>query len=354
MTYKDQEGLEEKNPRKVTVVNLIVPLLLILGLVGFTIYQGFRDNDMHQAYKMMMDTSVEMQFGPGSVPADQLEEEIFTEIGRLEKLFSRSLDDSDVSKVNAAAGINNIQVSPEVLFVTEQALDYAELTGGSFDPTIAPLVDLWGFLGQEYSVPEAEELERVIPYVDYTALEIDRDSEKLFLPRSQMGLELGGIAKGFIVDRAMDVLKEAGVEHAFINVGGDISLLGANPDGEPWRIGITNPREPDQIIAVLSLKDCAVVTSGDYERSFEEDGGKYHHILDPETGMPAGELASVTVVANTALDADALSTAVFVLGPLRGLALLEDLPDAEGVLITPELEIMVSSGLEGKIEIDEQ
>lgn len=348
----NKQNLREQSPRKVTVAGLIVPLLLILGLVGFTLYQGFGEDDLHQAYKMTMDTSVELRFSPGSMPADQLEEEVFAEIVRLEKLFSRSLEDSDVSKVNAAAGLSNVQVSPEVLFVTGKALYYAELTEGSFDPTIAPLIDLWGFLGQEYRVPEPEELEKTIPLVNYTALEIDRETETLFLSQSQMGLELGGIAKGFIVDRAMEILKNAEVEHAFINAGGDIGLAGKNPDGEPWRIGITNPRETDQIIAVLSLKDCSVVTSGDYERSFEEDGEKYHHILDPETGLPAKELASVTIVADTTLIADVLSTAVFVLGPQQGLQLLEDLDQVEGVLITPDLEIMVSSGLESYIEID--
>jgi len=350
----NKQSARNQKPRKVTVAGLIIPLLIVLGLVGFTIYQGFNDHDLHQGYKMMMDTSVELRFSPGSIPVEQLEEEVFAEIDRLEKLFSRSIEGSDVSKVNEAAGLNHVIVSPEVLHVTEKAVSYAELTEGSFDPTIAPLVDLWGFYGQEYRVPNPEELERIVPFVDYTALEIDRDDETLFLTQSQMGLELGGIAKGFIVDQAMGVLKKADVEHAFINAGGDIGLIGSNPDGEPWRIGITNPRKTDQIIAVLSIIDCSVVTSGDYERSFEEEGEKYHHILDPETGMPADELASVTIVADTTLIADVLSTAVFVLGPQQGLQLIEDLDEAEGVLITPDLEVLVSSGLKDKVEIDEQ
>lgn len=350
--HNQNEG--DKRPRKITLAGLIVPLLIILGLLGLTVYQGFGDHDLHQAYKMTMDTSVELRFSPGSMPAEQLEEEVFAEIGRLEKLFSRTVEDSDVSRVNTAAGLNPVKVSPEVLYVTEQAVSYAELSEGSFDPTIAPLIDLWGFLGQDYRVPEQEELERAISFVDYTVLEIDRDSEALFLPRKQMGLELGGIAKGFIVDRAMEVLKQADVKHAFINAGGDIGLIGSKPDGEPWRIGITNPGETDQIIAVLSIKDSSVVTSGDYERSFEVAGEKYHHILDPETGMPADELASVTIAADTALLADVLSTAVFVLGPQKGLQLIEDLTEAEGVLITPDLEILVSSGLEDKIKIAEE
>ncbi len=349
----NKENAGDKTPRKATVAGLIVPLLIVIGLVGFTVYQGFGDGDLHQAYKMTMDTSVELRFSPGTMPADQLEEEVFAEIGRLEKLFSRSIEDSNVSKVNAAAGLNPVKVSQEVLHVTEQAVDYAELTEGSFDPTIAPLIDLWGFHGQEYRVPDQEELERLVPFVDYTAMDIDSDSSELFLPYNQMGLELGGIAKGFIVDQAMEILRKADVKHAFVNAGGDIGLLGQNPDGEPWRIGIANPKESDRIIAVLSLENCSVVTSGDYERSFKENGEKYHHILDPETGMPADELASVTIVADTTLIADVLSTAVFVLGPQKGLQLIEDLAEAEGVLITPDLDVLVTSGLKDMIEIED-
>lgn len=344
---------ENKHQRKLTVTGLIIPLLIALGLVGFTIYQGFSDSDLHQAYRMTMDTSVELKFSRGNIPDERLEQAVFAEIERLEKLFSRSLEDSDVSKVNTAAGLNPVKVNPEVLYVTERAVEFAELAEGGFDPTIAPLVDLWGFLGQEYRVPEPQELERTIPFVDYTALKIDRDHLELFLPREHMGLELGGIAKGFIVDQALEVLNQADVKHAFINAGGDIGLLGPKPDGEPWRVGIANPRETDQVIAVLSITDCSVVTSGDYERSFEEDGKVYHHILDPETGMPADELASVTVVAETTMMADALSTAVFVLGPQKGLQLIEGLTEVEGVLITSDLGVLVSSGLEDKVEVAE-
>ena len=164
-------------------------------------------------------------------------------------------------------------------------------------------------------------------------------------------LDLGGIAKGYIVDRGLALLAQAGVENAFLNAGGDIAILGTKPDGTPWRVGIRHPRGADHYIAVLSMTGGAVVTSGDYERTFEAGGQRYHHILDPSTGYPAGDLTSVTITAPTATEADALSTAVFVLGPERGLALVESLPGVEAVLVTRDLEIMVSTGLVGKIEL---
>jgi len=165
-----------------------------------------------------------------------------------------------------------------------------------------------------------------------------------------MVLELGGLAKGFILDRAIAVLKNYLVRSAFINAGGDIALLGSRPDGEPWKLGILHPRAEKKILAVLEASDRAVVTSGDYERHFDRDGIAYHHIIDPKAGKPARKLASVTVIAATAAEADALSTAIFVLGPSEGLVLIERMPGVEGVLVTPELKVFVSSGMEGIIE----
>ena len=149
----------------------------------------------------------------------------------------------------------------------------------------------------------------------------------------------------------MTRLADTGIEHAYLDAGGDIGLLGPKPDGSPWRIGVRHPREAGQLIGVLTLSGGAVVTSGDYERAFTVDGKRYHHILDPATGLPATSLASVTMVAPTAMEADALSTAVFVLGPERGLALVESLPGAEAILVTPDLDVLVTTGLKDKLEL---
>jgi len=166
-----------------------------------------------------------------------------------------------------------------------------------------------------------------------------------------MKLDLGGIAKGFIVDRALSLLEGKDVQAAFLNAGGDIKVLGTKPDGSKWRVGIRDPHKKNEVKAVLLLDKGAVATSGDYERFFEQNGVRYHHIIDPKTGYPARGLSSVTVVAPNCLTADALSTAIFVLGLSEGLALLEKLPEVEGVFITEEGELFYSSGLEGKLEM---
>jgi len=335
-------------PRYIFIFATVVILLV------FVILRGANTEKLVTYQRVMLDTVIELRFETvNGTKGDEIADNVYSALGRLEKLFSRSLPASDVSRLNAQAGLKPVSVSQEVLFVAEQAVYYSEISGGAFDPTVAPLIDLWGFLGQEYRLPGEEEIEEALTLVDYRMLLIDRERNEIYLPDQSMALELGGIAKGYIVDKALTILKEAGIKTAFVNAGGDIGLIGSRPDGTPWRIGVRHPRDQNKVIAVLQSKDGAVVTSGDYERSFEVDGESYHHILDPKSGMPAVQLASVTIVAETAIAADALSTTVFVLGPAEGLALIERLPGVEGVLITPDLEIIVSSGLSDLIEIDQ-
>ncbi len=329
----------------------LVPVLLLLAVVGLLIFQGKSSEELHQFFLVSMDTSVELRFTGSSKTAAEIEEKVFSEIERLEKLFSRSVGTSDVNAINNSAGLEPVPVSEEVFNLTLKAVDFARLSGGAFDPTIAPLIDLWGFFSRNYRVPAESELEDCLQVVNYRRIELDETQSTVYLPDDKMTLELGGIAKGFIVDRALQVLMDAGVKHAFINAGGDIGLLGDKPDGNPWRIGVRHPRKENSIVAIITASGGAVVTSGDYQRFFEDKGVMYHHILDPETGMPASELASVTIVAGTVTEADALSTAVFVLGPVKGLALIEELPGVEGILITSDLAIMVSTGLDARVEL---
>ncbi len=300
-----------------------------------------------------MDTVLEIRFqARGIRAAEKVRDDIFNEVERLEKLFSRSIPGSDVTKVNNSAGQEPVPVSKEVFYVTEKAIQYAELTGGTFDPTIAPLTDLWGFFSEyDYRVPDEQEIERVLELVDYSLIELNENDNSIYLPLEGMGLELGGIAKGFIVDQSLEILRKAEINNAYVNAG-DIGLLGYRPDGEPWRIGIRNPRDEGDMVAVLPLVDRSIDTSGDYERAFEKDGIKYHHLLDPHTGKPAQELASVTVIADKTLDADVLSTAAFILGIDAGFMLIEELKNTEGVFITPELNVTYTSGLQDLIELE--
>lgn len=275
----------------------------------------------------------------------------YDEASRLERILDRHRPESDVSKINAAAGSEPVAVSAAAYEVISLALEVAAMTNGALDITVAPLMELWGFGTGEPRVPSAEELQRVLPLVDYGRVRLDQEQMTVFLEQNGIRLDLGGIAKGFIVDRAADKLAEKGVRSAYFDAGGDIRVIGEKPDGSPWRIGIRHPRNRDAILARVELRDQAIVTSGDYERFILDNGIRYHHILDPATGMPARSLASVTVIAPDAFTADALSTAVFVLGRERGRALIESLPGVDAIFVTYELEIHVTSGLEGKVEI---
>lgn len=344
----------EERRRKLPRPGYIIPLaLIILSLVIALVLQGRSTEKLHSAYRVTMDSSVDLQFTHDNRGlASSLENEVFAEMERLEKLFSRTIEGSEVNRINLAAGEKPVMVDEEVLYVLERALYYACLSEGYFDPTIGPLIDAWGFLGQEFRLPGQAEIESALALVDYSLVQVNPDSSTVFLPVTGMSIELGGIAKGYIVDKAMEILKDAGVKHAFINAGGDIGLIGSKPDGDPWRIGVRHPRE-DEIIAVFPLSGRAVVTSGDYQRFFTEDGVNYHHLLDPNTGYPARQLISVTIIAETVLEADALSTAIFILGPEKGMPLLESLPGIEGLLITPELDILLSSGLEDLVELND-
>ncbi len=303
--------------------------------------------------QLLMDTDVSLQIYAGSSgKAVRVERALFDEMERLERLLSYTVPSSDIARINRAAGKNPVEVSPETAEVIQKALSCASISGGAFDPTMAPLLELWGFLGDRFRLPAAEEIEERGLLVGYELVEIDADAQRVFLPRSGMALDLGGIAKGYIVDRGMELLSGAGIDHALINAGGDIGILGPKPDGSAWRIGVKHPRRQGELIAVIPWSQKgAVVTSGDYERFFEEGGVRYHHILDPRTGYPARTILSATVAAPTVAEADALATALFGLGPQRGLELVESLPGVEALLVTPQLEVLISGGLRELVEL---
>jgi thiamine biosynthesis lipoprotein len=337
---------------------MLLSLIMILGLSIWGCGTGSPDDSKTTATRLMMDTRVDLiLYGADKKTSKQIAGEVFSEMEHLEKILSRTVAGGDLHRVNQAAGLEWVEISPELFFVLSKALEFAELTEGAFDPTVAPLLELWGFGTEHPRRPSEDELQKVLPLVDYRLVKLDKNRSMVFLTLEGMKLDLGGIAKGFIVDRGMEVIRKYSTEASFINAGGDIRLSGEKPSGEKWTVGVQDPRIGVQnseapCLAVLHLKgEGGVATSGDYQRFFEEDGVKYHHILDPADGKPARGLKSVTIVAQDALTADALSTAVFVLGEEGGLALLEQLPGVDGVLVDEEGKVTYSSGLEGKIEL---
>jgi thiamine biosynthesis lipoprotein len=273
----------------------------------------------------------------------------FKEFDRLDALMSVWRDGSDVLRVNAAAGEHAVPVSAEVREALRTARQISEWTGGKFDVTFGALADVWKFdHDQDNRVPDAATIRVRLPLIDYRQLEVDDGAGTVFLKREGMRVHLGGIGKGYAVEHAMNIMRRAGLRDFMIQSGGDL-YVGGQKDGRPWRLGIDDPRGPGgRSFATVDLTDGTFSTSGDYARSFVKDGVRYHHLLDPATGQPARGCRSVTIVADSPLLADGLSTGVFILGPVEGMALIERLPHVEGVIVTAKNEVLVSSGLKDK------
>ena len=278
--------------------------------------------------------------------------EVFAEFDRLDNLMSVWKAGSDVVKVNQAAGLAPVEVSAETRDVLATARQASEWTGGKFDVTFGALSGLWKFdHDQDNVIPDVRDVRSRLPLIDYRAIQIDETAGTVFLARKGMSIHLGGIGKGYAVDRGADILKRAGFRDFMIQSGGDFYVAGLK-DGRPWRLGIQDPRGPENhSFAELDLSNGTFSTSGDYERFFMKDGRRYHHIIDPSTGEPARGSRSVTIVADLSVVADALSTGVFLLGPEAGMALIERLPNVEGIIVSDKNEVLISSGLKNAVRL---
>jgi len=277
----------------------------------------------------------------------------FREADRLDRLMSVWKPDSDIVRLNAAAGDHPVPVDRDVREVLRLGVQAGDWTNGKFDVTFGVLSGLWKFdaQNQDDQIPEATEVARRLPFIDYRQIEINEAAGTVFLRKKGMSAHLGGIGKGYAVDRVADILHRAGLQDFLIQFGGDLYVSGAH-DGRPWTLGVRDPRGPEnRIFASVALSDSTFSTSGDYERFFLSGGRRYHHILDPDLGEPARGSRSVTIVAKHGAVADALSTGVFVMGPTAGMALVERLPDVEAVIVTDRNEVLVSSGLKGRVTI---
>ncbi|MFO7693974.1 MAG: FAD:protein FMN transferase [Vicinamibacterales bacterium] len=268
-------------------------------------------------------------------------EAAFAEVAREEALFSEYRPESEVSAINRAAGGAPVQVDAEVFGLLQRSLWASRVTRGAFDMTFAGCGGLWSV--RDRRVPDAESLAACMPRVGFQKVRLDERESSALLPEPGMRIGLGGIAKGYGVDRAVEVLLSRGFTSVVVDGGGDLRVEGADIDG-PWTVNIAHPRRPGRIFETVHVARGAVVTSGDYLRYFERDGVRYHHIIDPATGRPAARSMAVTVIAPTAADADALATGLFVLGPERGLAAIASVPGVEALYFAPDLSVHASPG----------
>ena len=267
--------------------------------------------------------------------------EVWAEFDKMEQTYSANLKDSDVTKFNDSTLTAPISVSSDIVEMVSKAQPYSEATHGKFDLTIEPVVKLWGISTENPSVPAQNDLDNALKHVDYTNVVPNTVDKTLTKKDMNSRIDLGAIAKGYAADKIVDFLKGKGIERAVLNLGGNIYVIGSKTADTPWSVGIQNPFEPSgELMGILRTTDRSVVTSGSYERFFEKDGKKYHHILDPDNGYPIDNtLVSVSIVSDKSVDGDILSTSAFSLGLDEGRTLINSLENTAAIFITKDKEI---------------
>ncbi|NMX21711.1 hypothetical protein C5S30_04610 [ANME-1 cluster archaeon GoMg4] len=324
--------------KKLTAELIIISLVTVLLLVCINEYAG--PPEIERTEQVMGTYATITIIDGNTTRANIAMDAAFDEITRIETLMSLYNESSEVSSLNRA-GTNWTTLSRDTIYVLKKADYYSRISNGSFDITCNPLLNLWMVkVKKENRMPTPEEIEKAKELVGYEHLIIDEDRSRARFEKEGMSITLGGIAKGYTVDCACKKLTETGIKHALVNIGGDMRAIG-DKNGMPWEVALQNPRDKREYITIIKLDNESVTTSGDYERYFFEDGKRVHHIIDPKTGYSADECISVTVIAKNCTDADALSTAVFVMGPERGKALLDEL-GVVGVIISSDKRIIKS------------
>jgi thiamine biosynthesis lipoprotein len=284
---------------------------------------------------------------------------VFEQLRGIDDLMSDYINDSEISTVNQNAASEPVKVSDATFEVLRRAIDFSKVSEGAFDITVGPLVDLWRSAAEANSTPSEEQLRQAREKVGYEKLILDPNEMTVRFAVKGMRLDLGGIAKGYAIDKAVEAMQKLGALGGMVDVGGDIRCFGRPPKKrDSWLIGLDDPRHPQDMLTaaepllVIKLNDTAIATSGDYQRFAWIEGKKYSHIYDRKTGYSSKDLTSVTIIANNATDADALATAVSVLGPEKGLELIESIPDTEAILISakPDLKITKTKGADKLIK----
>ncbi len=342
---------------KRTIIYLFA--LIVMTVALFTIYTQFpvgtdnggsnnliaesnvSSNDVIAESQQLMGTIVTIEIVGTKTNAETSINSAFKEIDRIEKLMTTFDSNSEIGILNAEGQVDN--VSDDLIYVIEQSIYYGNISDGAFDVTIKPILDLWKTKIIAGKYPTGQEINETLTLVNYSNITVENNT--IYLNAEGMSITVDGIAKGYAVDQAVKVLKNNGYASGFVNAGGDGMYFGTRPDGSDWKVGLRNPENKSQSIVVMEISDKAVATSGNYERYFNESA-RLSHISDPRTGYSSQSLLSATIIAGSAMEADTLATTVFVLGPDKGLELIENIHNTECILITPENEIITSSGFD--------
>jgi len=323
--------------------------LVVMIIVGAVLGQGYVVIRSADKSVLLMDTFVTL-IADGRNPAPVLDK-AEAEMARLEQILSAHIQGSDVWRINNAEG-QPVVVAQEVIEVLERAeLVYNE-SNGAFDVTVGAVLRTWGFGTEKLAVPSNEELAAAMRGVGFDNVSFNKETRTVQLTNPYTKLDLGGVAKGYIVDKALELIRLSGIKYAIVDAGGDVRVLGGRPGQYIWdkpraaRVGVQDPADSEDLVAVVETSMGSVLTSGDYERFFVQDGVRYTHIIDPRTGYPVHGLTSVTILTEEASLADAIATAVMVMGKEEGLKLINSWDGVEGMLITEDEEIIMTPGFE--------
>jgi thiamine biosynthesis lipoprotein len=268
---------------------------------------------------------------------------VMAEMVNIDNNMSTYKPESEVSRVNANAAKVPMQISQELFDLLTTALEFSRITEGAFDITYASVGFMYDF--RAHKKPTEAEIESALSAVNYHHVVLDSKARTVFFTQPGVRIDLGGIGKGYAVDRGIAILQQRGITHALVTAGGDSRIIG-DRFGKPWIVGIRHPDDKSKVIAKIPLVDTAMSTSGDYERYFDEDGVRYHHIIDPRTGKSASKVRSATILASTATRTDGLSKTAFVLGAEEAMKIYEKLDDVDAILVTPDGRVLYSKGLE--------
>lgn len=329
------------------ILAILICLVIAINTTGCFASKPYKET------QFLMDTIIEITaYGSNAETATKA---AFNEFKRIQAISDRYNADSQVSKINEMAGISPVAVDPDLVQMVNDSINISKKLDGAYDISIGPLTELWGIGHKGDFVPSQEEIDKVLPLVDYRLIQVDAEKGTVYLPKAGMKLDLGGVAKDYAINKAVEILRAQGIKSALVNAGGDIQVIGNKPDGTPWRIGVQDPRNADGVTAKLSLAQWNTLqTSGDYQRFFVKNGVRYAHILDPKTGKQPSEVASVTLVyKDTAVYSSGgiASSGFLVLGSEKGMAALRHFPGVEAIFVLTDGKIILSPGLEGKVEL---
>jgi FAD:protein FMN transferase len=267
---------------------------------------------------------------------------VMTEMRRIDDLMSHYKPESELSKINQHAADAPVQVDKELFDLIKLSTHYSEITQGAFDITYASVGYMYDF--PEHKRPSEDQIKAALPAVNWRNMKFDDARHTVFFEHKGMHIDLGGIGKGYAVDRGIDILQKRGIQHAVVTAGGDTRIIGDHM-GRDWLVAIRHPDDPNKVVTRIPLKDAAMSTSGDYERYFDENGVRYHHIIDPKTGHSARKVRSATIIGPTATQTDGMSKTAFVLGPEKALEIINRMPEYDAVFVDPTGKVFYSNGL---------